>query len=292
MYNRRKFLLQGAGLVSGLALSSFANNPLVKAYNEEEAKASPFGIQLWSVKDEMAKDPKGTLKQLASFGYKQIESFEGDKGIFWGMKPMEFKKYMDSLGMQLISSHCDTSKDFERKADEASAAGLKYLICPWKGPQKTLDDFKKIAVEFNNCGKICHEAGIRFAYHNHDYSFKELEGELPQDLLIQSTDFATVDFEMDIYWVVTAGHDPLKWLKRYPTRFKACHIKDRERKVPAEEREASCTLGQGSINYKKILKAAKAQGMKYFIVEQEKFTGTTPMQAAKANAAYMKNMQV
>jgi sugar phosphate isomerase/epimerase len=292
-YNRRKFLAQTAGLASGLALSGFAQHPLVQTLGETETDAiKAFGLQLWSIKDEMAKDPKGVLKQLAGFGYRQIESFEGKEGMYWGMGAKGFKKYMGSLGLQLVSSHCDIGKDFAKKADEAASIGVKYLVCPWKGPQKTLDDYKKIADEFNNCGEICQEAGIRFAYHNHDYSFKELEGQLPQDLLMKSTDPATVDYEMDMYWVVTAGHDPIEWLNKYPNRFRACHIKDRTRKAPAEETNASCVLGKGSINFNNILKVAKKQGMRYFIVEQEKYEGTTPLLAAKANAAYMKKVKI
>lgn len=292
-YNRRKFLVQGAGLLSGLALSSFAQSPLINAYSDNEADAiKAFGLQLWSVKDDMAKDPKSTLKQLASYGYKQIESFEGKEGMYWGMGAKGFKQYINSLGMKLVSSHCDISKNFEQKANEAATIGVKYLICPWKGPQKSLDDFKKFADEFNACGEICRKAGIRFAYHNHDYSFKELEGKLPQDLMMENTDAATVDYEMDMYWVVTAGQDPIAWLKKYPNRFRACHIKDRTRNVAVDEKDASCVLGQGSIDYGKVLKAAKKQGMKFFIVEQEKFDGTTPMQAIKANAAFMKKLKV
>lgn len=292
-YNRRKFLVQGAGLISGLALTSFAQSPLVNTLGGYDADAiGAFGLQLWSVRDDMAKDPKGTLKQLASYGYKQIESFEGKDGIYWGMTAKQFKKYMDSLGMKLVSSHCDISKDFEQKANDAAAIGVKYLICPWKGPQKSLDDFKKFADEFNACGEICRKAGIRFAYHNHDYSFIELEGKLPQDLMMENTDAATVDYEMDMYWVVTAGHDPIEWMKKYPNRFRACHIKDRTRNVAADQKDASCVLGKGSIDYAKVLKAAQKQGMRYFIVEQEKFVGTTPMQAVKANAGYMKKLKV
>jgi sugar phosphate isomerase/epimerase len=292
-YNRRKFLTQTAGLASGLVLSSFANHPLAQAYSEKDADAiKAFGLQLWSVRDDMDKDPKGVLKQLAGYGYRQIESFEGKQGMYWGMGAKGFKKYMDNLGMKLVSSHCDISKDFEKKANEAASIGVRYLICPWKGPQKTLDDFKRFADEFNACGEICKKAGIRFAYHNHDYSFKELEGKLPQDLMMENTDAATVDYEMDMYWVVTAGHDPIDWLKKYPNRFRACHIKDRASNVAATETSASCILGKGGIDYGKILKAAKKQGMQYFIVEQEKFEGTTPMLAAKANAAYMKKLKV
>ena len=238
----------------------------------------------------MPKDPKGVLKQVSSFGYKQIESYEGKDGMFWGMSNTDFKKYMDELGMTIVSSHCDINKDFEKKAAEAAAIGMKYLICPYKGPQKKLDDFKKFADEFNQKGEICKKNGIRFAYHNHDYTFKELEGQLPQDLLMTSTDPSLVDFELDMYWVVAGEQDPETWLKKYKNRFRLCHVKDRTK--GATEAADTCTLGEGSIDYSKILKTAKENGMEYFIVEQEKYTGTTPLKAAEVDAAYMKNIKI
>jgi sugar phosphate isomerase/epimerase len=289
-YDRRKFLKQTAGLTSGIAFVSFSGNVLSETFMEEKKKIKKFGLQLWSVRNDMGKDPKETLKQVASFGYKQIESFEGSKGMFWGMTNNEFKKYMDELGMTIISSHCDISKDFEKKAEEAAAIGMKYLMCPYKGPQKSIDDFKKFAEDFNKKGEICRKNGIRFGYHNHDYSFKAMDGQLPQDVMMQNTDASLVDFEMDIYWVVTGGQDPEVWLKKYPDRFRACHVKDRIKN--ATQADASCVLGEGSIDFPKILKTAAAKGMKYYIVEHERWDNTTPIKAADADAQYMKKLTI
>ncbi len=290
-YDRRKFLKYTAGISSGIAFSSFAGNLLTKdMLPEEKKKIKTFGLQLWSVRDDMGKDAKGTLKQVASYGYRQIESFEGSKGIFWGMSNTELKKYLDELGMTIVSSHCDIEKDFEKKAADAAAIGMKYLMCPYKGPQKSIDDFKKFADEFNQKGEICKKNGIRFAYHNHDYSFKEIDGQMPQDVMMKNTDPLLVDFEMDIYWVVTAGQDPQEWLKKYPSRFRACHVKDRIKN--STEHDASCVLGEGSINFPKILKTAKSSGVEYYIVEHERWDNTTPIKAAGADAAYMKKVKI
>ncbi len=287
----RKHFLSIAGLAAGtLALENALGKPVFDAIADATgAGTKPFGLQLWTLRDDLPKDPRRVLKQVAAMGYKQIESFEGKDGIFWGMSNKAFKKYLDSLGMRVISTHCDITKDFERKAGEAAAIGIKYLICPWKGPQKSLDDFKRFAEEFNTKGAICKKAGLRFAYHNHDYSFSLLDGEMPQDIMMTQTDPALVDFEMDMYWVVTAGADPIAWLKKYPNRFRLCHIKDRTR--GATEKDASCTLGTGSIDYPAILKAAGKYGMRHFIVEQEKYEGTTPLAAVAADAAYMKQLK-
>jgi len=241
------------------------------------------------VKNALGKDPKAVLKQLSSDGYKQIESFEGSKGMFWGMSNTDFKKYMDDLGMTIISSHCDITKDFEKKAGEAAAIGMKYLLSPYIGVQKTVDDYKKIAEQFNRSGAICKKAGIRFGYHNHDHDFKVVDGQPAMDIYLQNTDPALVDFEMDIYWVVTAGQDPEAWIKKYKNRFRLCHIKDRIKGTT--EKDASCILGQGSIDFPKILKTAKKNGMQYYIVEQERYDNTTEMDCAKADADYLKQFK-
>ena len=278
----------------GLALGSLASKNIFAALtgNEETKKLKNFGLQLWSVRDDMGKDPKGVLKQLASYGYNQIESFEGTKGIFWGMSHTEFKKYMDDLGMKIISSHCDITKDFEKKAAEAAEIGMKYLICPYKGPQKDIDAFKKFADEFNQKGEICKKNGIRFAYHNHDYSFVNMNGEMGQDVMMKNTDPSLVDFELDMYWVATAGQDIEAWLKKYPNRVRLCHVKDRKKGASATEKDASCIVGTGSIDYPKILKTARKNGVQYFIIEQERWDDTTPMKAAAADAAYMKTLNI
>lgn len=188
-YKRRDFLKTASALGSGMFLASLSNG--LTGCNSQKATSGTdldnFGIQLYTLRDVLPADPKGVLTQLASFGYKQIESYEGDKGMFWGMSNTEFKKLMDDLGMTIVSSHCDINKDFERKAADAAAIGMKYLISPYIGPQKSLDDYKRFADTFNQRGEVCKKAGLRFAYHNHDYSFKPVDGQMPQDVMMQGT---------------------------------------------------------------------------------------------------------
>jgi sugar phosphate isomerase/epimerase len=291
--NRRKFLKQTAGLTSGIVLSSFAGDLLsAEMFLEEKKKIKSFGLQLYSLRDDLPKDPKGVLKQVSSFGYKLIESYEGKDGMFWGMGHTGFKQYMEELGMTIISSHCNINADFEKKATEAAAIGMKYLICPYKGPQKSLDDFKKFADEFNQKGEICKKNGIRFAYHNHDYSFKKMDGQFPQDVMMNGTDASLVDFEMDMYWVVAAGEDVEAWLKKYKNRFRLCHIKDRSKTPVTDNGKNSVDVGTGVIDFSKVLKTAKANGMEYYIVEQEAYPNGSPLKAAEASAAYMKKLKI
>lgn len=251
-----------------------------------------FGLQLYTLRDVLPNNTKDVLTQVASFGYKQIEGYEGPKGLFWGMTNTEFKKLMDDLGMKFVSSHCNINEDFERKAAQAAEIGMKYLICPYLGPQKTADDFKKFAETFNQRGETCRKNGIRFGYHNHDYGFVPVDGQMPQNILMQNTDKNLVDFEMDIYWVVTAGQDPIAWIDKYPGRFKLSHIKDRKKGAPLSDRDASVDLETGSIDFKSILKEGGKKGMEYYIVEQEAYVNTTPLAAAKADADYLKNFRI
>ena len=287
-HKRREFIKLAGNLAGGFALTPFGCKLMPK---EESASIDKFGIQLYSLRDDLPKDPKGVLKQVADAGYKQIESYQHAKlGMFWGMSNTEIKKYMDELGMTIVSSHCEIDKDFEKKAAEAAAIGMKYLIFPHEGPKKTIDDYKRYADDFNKKGEICKKNGIRFAFHNHEYSFIAINGEIPQTILMQNCDPSLVDFEIDIYWVVTAKQDPEAWLKKYKDRFKLCHVKDRIK--GATEREASCTLGEGSIDFPKILKTAKENGMQYYIVEQERYDNTTPLKSAAADAEYMRKLKV
>ena len=288
---RREFLKLGASLGAGAAASSFI--PAFSSCNltGKPKSGHPVGLQLYTLRDDMPKDPAGVLTKVSNYGYNQIESYEGPKGMFWGMKNTEFKKLLTGLDLSLVSSHCKFQEDFERKAGEAGEIGMKYLLCAYLGPQKSLDDFKRYAEQFNKCGEICKKNGVRFAYHNHDYSFVPLEGSMPQDVMMQNTDKDLVDYELDMYWAVFAGQDPVKWINKYPGRFRLCHVKDRKQNAAPTDRDASVNLGAGSIDYSSILNQAAKDGMNYFIVEQEAYAGTTPLDATKANADYMKKFK-
>ena len=283
-------------LASGaLVLPQLACTPkkeMVNNMKSESMKNSvgDFGIQLWTLRDAFPIDPKGVLSELASYGYTQIEGFETDQGLWWGMTPREYQDYLKGLGMKMVASHCNINENFEMKAAQAATVGLDYLICPWIGPQKSMDDWKTVTDKFNACGEICRKAGIKFAYHNHAYSFRAFTGMIPHDFIMENTDPDLVFHEMDIYWVVTGGADPVEYLNKYKGRFRLCHVKDRLKDVADDVREASCDLGTGKIDFPTILKAAKETGMEYFFVEQERYDIGSPMESAKVGADYMKNL--
>ena len=288
MSNSRRSFIRGAALTSVALSMPFKNELMAMA-----SKSNPFGIQLWSVKQALTKDPLSVLKQIAANGYTKIESFEGAKGMFWGMKNTEFKKVMDDLGMNIVSTHCNDTgnfKTFEQKAAAAGEIGMKYIICAFKGPQKTLDHFKKFAEEFNACGEIAKKHGLRFAYHNHDYSFIPMNGIVPQDVMMENTDKDIVDFEMDLYWTRVADIDPVAYMKRYPNRFKLVHVKDLVKTNTAIGHE-SCIIGQGTIDYKTLLPLVAKEGVQYMYAEQEDYRGTNELDAAVADATYMKTLK-
>jgi len=285
-YDRKTFLKMSGLLAGGAAIGTL---PFLKGCTPAETSSTAtFGLQLWTLRDVIAEDPEATIRQVADFGYTQLESYDGPMGMWWGMGSTGYKNLLDELGLSPISSHADVFEEFERKANEAAEVGLTFIVCPWVGPQETMDDFRRIADQFNEMGEIANNLGLRFAYHNHAYSFEELEGELPQDVMMNITDPELVEYQMDIYWVVAAGHDPAEWMQKYPGRFTTCHVKD----LAQGEEPESTVLGTGSIDYKQLLPVSQEYGMEGFIVEQEAYTGTTPIDAIRANAEYMKSLNV
>jgi sugar phosphate isomerase/epimerase len=286
MKNSRRSFLKTSGLIATGFVA--AGSPLLSFCGPASRNQVPFGIQLFTLRDVIGDDPEGVLRQLAGFGYTQIESYEGPQGMFWGMGNTGFKQLMDELGMTIISSHANVFEGLEQKVEEAADIGMEYLVCPWIGPQDSLDDYKEMADRFNEIGQVVRNGGVKFAYHNHAYTFEEMEGEIPQAVLMDGTDPDLVEFQMDIYWVVAGGADPEEWIRMYPNRFTSSHVKDL---VNGDEPE-STIIGTGTIDFPPLLRLAREYGMKYFIVEQEAYTNTTPIDAVRENSEYMKNLRL
>ena len=319
MDKRRRTFVKQVGVL-GMApvmLGGFVGckEKTMKSTVEEAVKAGftlkDFGIQLWSVKDAMYADPKQTLIDLGRYGYNHVESFQGDMGVFWGMEAKEFKTFLTDNNLEIHSTHCSSDytlvpekeDEFKQFVEDAAGIGLKHLVNPWMGNLKTIDDFKRATDGLNRCGEIAKSAGLTYNYHNHAYSFKAIDGTIPQDIMMKGTEGGPVQFEMDIYWVVAAGQDPIEWLNKYAGRWSLSHVKDRY-KAPrldeiAKEEEVedyseikgSCVLGTGQINFNEVLQVAKDQGMEYYIVEQERYDDMTSMEASELNATFMKQYQ-
>lgn len=279
MQTRRDFL-KNIPLVSGTVMmtqlstnEAFGSNFLIK-----EA-----GIQLWTLRDDMQKNVDETLRKVAELGYKSLETY-GFDGNFYGKKAREFSDFCRGLGMNVHSSHTGITADTAALfANLAAEAGLSFLVLPsmMGRPEKSLDDFKKTAEEMNVIGEQCLKSGIRFAYHNHDFEFRPMEGKLPYDILLQYTDPKLVSFQMDLYWVTRAGHDPFKYFDRHPGRFTTWHIKD----MAVDGK--SCIVGNGRIDFKNLLEKAGQAGLERLFVEQEQYDEGTPLYCAGKSLQYI-----
>lgn len=270
--NRRQFIQTGAAfsVLAGSGLQSFA------------VKKNSFGCQLYSVRDKMSKDPIGTMRALASMGYTQFESYSKDP--YWGMDTATAKRFFKEIGVDLVSSHMGVPDINEAALEKAKEVGVKYLLSPYIGAQKSEDEWKKRADEFNKAGELCKKYGIKFGYHNHGYSFETKEGVKGQDILLADTDPKLVVFELDIYWAEVAGEDSIRHFEKYAGRYELCHVKQL---ITRDPKPAQGILKGGLLDFPAILKAAKKSGVKYFMVEQEQYAGDS-LDAMKENAVYMK----
>ncbi len=286
MTQRRDFLKQ----VGALSAVSLAAPGLLFA-----APAAPkVGLQLYSLRDYIGKDVKGTLAKVAKAGYQTVETYgySRDK-YFWGLPAPEFKAALAANGLTTTSGHYDMGA-FMRDGNEddlnayilaAKASGQTYVIVPYLDAKvrTSLADFKAIAAKLNKAGTLCKSAGLKLAYHNHDFEFQAQDGTTLYDVMLKETDPALVDFELDLYWVVRAGQDPIKLMQAHPKRFPLWHVKDMDKAKP----ELNTEVGAGSIDFKKIFAYATVAGLKHPFVEQENFS-MDAYQSITQSAAYIK----
>jgi sugar phosphate isomerase/epimerase len=282
--NRREFIQTGSFVaVSALALPSFML----------AGKGSyRIGLQLYTLRDIIVNDPKSVLKKIADAGYKELEAYSYSNGNIFGMTYTEFSKYVNGLGMKVTSGHygLDQARDasvWEKAVVDAKAIGQENMVVPYiQAPERnSIDSFKKICETLNKCGEICSKHGIRMGYHNHDFEFAKVDNQVPYDVMLKELDPKKVSMEMDIYWVVYAGYDPLSYFAKYPGRFDQWHIKD----MSKDDRSKNADVGTGSIDFKKYFAKAKEAGLKHFYVEQESYTGPS-IDCIKPSADYLKTI--
>jgi sugar phosphate isomerase/epimerase len=277
MKARRKFLKQ-----CGLATTGLVILPSC-AFAKEQARK--FGVQLYSFRDAMAKDAMGTLKQIASLGFAEIESARSKKGHYYGLSPQNMKKACEDLGMSLKSGHVALDDNFQKTMEEAVASGQPYLICssmPTRG--QTVDNYKKVAEVFNKAGEDCKKLGLKFGYHNHEYEFESDNGEVLYDVLMDNTDPDLVHMELDLGWVIAGGKDPLDYFKKYPGRFPLWHLKDMNM-----TKKESTEFGKGGLDIKTVMQNQKLSGVKHIFIEQEEYA-STPMESMKHNMEFLNNL--
>ncbi len=264
--NRRDFIRNSALLTAGaLVLPSLKASPGMYS-----ATAMKPGLQVYSVRKQLLEDFEGTMKYISEVGYTYLEGYGlGTDGLFLGKyTAKEYNKVITDLGMELKSTHCSYAKaeDAGAMIDAAASTGAEYLIVPSTpgNLRKTLDDWKAVAENYNKLGELCKKAGMRFGYHNHTFEFKAIDGILPMEFLIASTEKDLVFFEADLFWVTRAGYDPLRLLKQFPGRIFLFHVKD------ANADLEPATVGKGIIDFKSIFEIARADSLHYYFVEDER----------------------
>lgn len=266
-------------------------------------KKGIVGLQLYSVRDEMSKDPLGSLTQLAKMGYVHVEHASYVDRKFYGYNAPEFRKILDGLGLKMISGHTvmgkehwnEARKDFNDSwkftVEDAAVLGQKWVISPWmdESMRKTYDDFKRYMDVFNKSGELCKKSGMKFGYHNHAFEFSEsLNGEKVFDIMMKSLDTNLVAMQLDIGNLYNGGAVALDVMKQYPDRFEIIHAKDEIVAATGDEKYESTILGEGIVNARKVLNLAKKiGGTNCYIIEQESYGTKTPMECVKEDLDIM-----
>jgi len=286
MSNRRTFIQQAGLLSAGLLI-----NPSVFLMKDKVV-----GLQLYSLREYIFKDPKGVIAKVAAAGYKDTETFGFDqKNQFFGLSPKDFLSLLKSNGLTSTSGHFNPNEflygkgtdELQYMIDGSAALQQQHFVIPYLSAdmRKSADDYKALAEKLNKAGEICKKSNLQLAYHNHDFEFQKWDGVTGYDILLKETDKALVDFELDLYWAVRSGNDPIELFKQNPGRFKLWHVKDMDK----ENSKINTEIGSGSIDYRKIFAAAKQSGAEHFFVEQENFSMDAYESIAKSSK-YVKNI--
>jgi len=295
--SRRDFLRSGAMALAATAV-------LNKSVFAGSLKADMVGLQLYSIRDDMKKDPLGSLKLIAGMGYKNVEHANYVERKFYGFPAGEFKKVLGDLGLKMPSGHTvmgvdhwdNSKKDFtdawKFTVDDAAAMGQSYVISPWmdEGYRKSYDDLMRCLDIFNRSGELCNKAGMKFGYHNHDFEFSQkLNNEKIFDIIMRTIDPKLVALQLDIGNLYNGGAVASEVLKQYPNRFEIIHVKDEIPAKTGNEKYESTILGQGIVKAQEMVDlAAKFGGTKLYIIEQESYQNKTPLESVKIDLEIMR----
>lgn len=282
--SRRDFLrITTAGALGAVVLSNYSCKNAVKpaASKGDDLSTMGIGLQLYTVRDQMTADVPGTLKKVSDLGYKYVELADYANGKFYGYTPEEFKKLVNDLGMEIISSHTQvegagvTLESAKVMAEDHAKIGAKYCIQPWivEEMRTSVASYQRMAANWNQIGQVMKNAGLQFGYHNHNFEFATVEGKVPYfDVMLAELDPNLVIMELDMFWATKAGHNPVDLINKYPGRFQLFHFKDAYTNQPPFYeviKDDIAPVGEGIVNFKEILAVRETAGMKYTIVEQD-----------------------
>ncbi len=291
--DRRKFLQSGAVISAALAA-----NPLRFCTPAGQASAVEIGLQVYTLREQLKTDLEGTLRQVAELGYNYVELFGYREGAYFGNSVKATRELLDGLGLRVPSAHTGTGaaepelrgtllNDWERAVADAKSMGQEYMVCAYliESERQSIDDYKRLAEVFNRAGEVCKDYGIQFCYHNHDFEFFQLDGQIPYDVLLAETDPGLMQMELDIYWINRAGFNHLDYFQRHPGRFPLWHVKDME----DSPEKAFAEVGSGVINWEEVFAAAAQAGMRCFFVEQD-VCKRPPMESIAMSYRYLRSI--
>ncbi|MBV8253723.1 MAG: sugar phosphate isomerase/epimerase [Chitinophaga sp.] len=292
--NRRNFIgLAGTFAAAGL-VPSWASAAIAPKYK--------MGLQLYSLNTEMKQNPRDTLKQVASFGYQEVETYgfnHGGNKFYWNMEPAAFHDLLQEFNLTTSSGHYDIDKFLlpgvtvdERKKylDDcikgAKVLGQQYIVWPWLDPQlRNPESFRLLAQTLNEMGEQVKQAGLQLLYHNHNFEFEAHNGKTGYDIILSQTDPDLVKLELDLYWAIWSGQDPQHLFSLQPGRFVIWHIKDMDKTNP----DLHTVVGDGSIDFNKILPYAKRAGLKHLFIEQGNNYVPSALQCVAKSARFVKD---
>lgn len=272
------------GLSSCKDRSNSSNMPDEVA--ESPVKTMHRGLALYTLRDQMAKDPRGTLARIADLGYTAVEAAGYENGTFYGMEPVEFRQLLDSLGLVPLSTHMSgiTLENADRQIADSKAAGFANLVIPIPpmghftySPEAGMGmsgEVEVVADIIDQIGKKAKAEGIQLLYHNHDFEFRPNDkGVIPMDYFIEHTDSEAVKFQLDLFWIIKAGKDPADYFAKAPGRFVAWHVKD------MDSLGRFAPVGTGTIDFKRIVGMKEQSGLQFYFVEQDATFGQDPFEA-------------
>ena len=276
--DRRSFLAMLSGSLIATAMGT-------RAYGMPPArKLDRIGVQLYTIRDALTNDLDGSLARVASIGYQEVEL-----AGYRSHSVAEFRAALDRHGLAAPSTHIAMERvrdDLPRVLDEAHQLGHKFVICPNIPDEKAgLDGYRKAADVLNHAGEIAGQSGIRIGYHNHESELAPIDGVRPYDVILDRTDPKLVAMEMDIFWLVKGGGDPLTYFRKYPGRFRMVHVKD----MDGSAAKTMVDVGKGVIDWKGIFAQSREAGIEHYFVEHD--NARDPFASIAASYAYLRGLE-
>src|SRR5665213_1059758 len=274
--DRRSFLAVVSGSLATLAMGP--RTPLVRT----NRRLDRIGVQLYTIRDALTRDLDGSLAKVAQIGYLEVEL-----AGYRSHSVADFKASLDRHGLAAPSTHIAMERirdELPAVLDEAHTLGHQYVVCPNIADEKSgLDGYRKAADVLNNAGAIAKKSGISIGYHNHGTELKPIDGQRPYDVLLERTDPSLVTMEMDVFWMVDGGGDPLAYFKKYPGRFRMLHVKD----MDGSPQKKMVDVGSGVINWKEIFAADPV--VEHYFVEHD--NAPDPFASIAASYAYLQKLE-